>query len=316
MAAALLRRAPVVALLVPAMAWLTVFDGILVDKPSPGGDLTVVSHNVNQADPDPAGTARSLLAAGADVLALEELSPTTAPAYERALADAHPYHFQQGTVGLWSVHPLRDARAVPIMPWMRAMRATVDAPGGRPAVYVARLPSVRVGLSGFTARARDEALDLLVAEVRAEPERRVVVMGDLNGSTDDRALRPLTDRLVSAQTEAGAGFGFTWPTRLPAVRIDQMLLGGVRAASAWTLPATAGDHLPVAARIALPPGARTLIRPGPEETSPVRGCHAHGPRPRPGPSLRRSHRTTHRRPEGPAAFTSSPSSPAPRPGTP
>ncbi|MFC7920976.1 endonuclease/exonuclease/phosphatase family protein [Streptomyces cinereoruber] len=255
-AVALLRRAPVaavVALLVPAVAWLTVFGGILVDKSSPGGDLTVVSHNVNQANPDPAGTARSLLAAGADVLALEELSPATAPAYERALADAYPYHFQQGTVGLWSVHPLRDARAVPIMPWTRAMRATVDAPGGRLAVYVAHLPSVRVGLSGFTARARDEALDLLVAEVRAEPERRVVVMGDLNGSTDDRALRPLTDRLVSAQTEAGAGFGFTWPARLPAVRIDQILLGGVRAASAWTLPATASDHLPVAARIVLPP---------------------------------------------------------------
>ncbi|MFK3732201.1 endonuclease/exonuclease/phosphatase family protein [Streptomyces sp. NPDC088090] len=255
-AAALLRRASVaavVALLVPTAAWLAVFGGALADKSSPGGDLTVVSHNVNQANPDPAGTARSLLAAGADVLALEELSPATAPAYERALADAYPYHFQQGTVGLWSVHPLRDARAVPIMPWTRAMRATVDAPGGRLAVYVAHLPSVRVGPSGFTSRTRDEVLGLLAAEVRAEPVRRVVVMGDLNGSTDDRALRPLTDHLVSAQTEAGAGFGFTWPARLPAVRIDQILLGGVRAASAWTLPATASDHLPVAARIILPP---------------------------------------------------------------
>ncbi|GGR41247.1 endonuclease/exonuclease/phosphatase family protein [Streptomyces roseolus] len=256
-AAALLRRAAVaavVALLVPTTAWLAVFGGVLADKSSPGGDLTVVSHNVNEANPDPAGTVRSLLAAGADVLALEELSPATAPAYERALADTHPYHFQQGTVGLWSVYPLRDARAVPIMPWTRAMRAAVDAPGGRLAVYVAHLPSVRVGPSGFTARARDEALGLLAAEVRAEPVRRVVVMGDLNGSTDDRALRPLTGRLVSAQTEAGAGFGFTWPARLPAVRIDQILLGGgVRAASAWTLPATASDHLPVAARIILPP---------------------------------------------------------------
>ncbi|MFE6225888.1 endonuclease/exonuclease/phosphatase family protein [Streptomyces sp. NPDC057854] len=255
-AAALLRRAAVAAvtaLLVPTAAWLAVFGGALVDKSSLGGDLTIVTHNVNQANPDPAGTARSLLAAGADVLALEELSPATAPAYERALADAYPYHFQQGTVGLWSVHPLRDARAVPIMPWTRAMRATVDAPGGRLAVYVAHLPSVRVGLSGFTTRARDEAMSLLAAEVRAEPVRRVVVMGDLNGSTDDRALRPLTDHLVSAQTEAGAGFGFTWPAGLPAVRIDQILLGGVRAASAWTLPATASDHLPVAARIILAP---------------------------------------------------------------
>ncbi|MEU3430597.1 endonuclease/exonuclease/phosphatase family protein [Streptomyces gardneri] len=255
-AAALLRRAPVaaaVALVVPAVAWLAVFGGALADKTSPSGDLTLVSHNVNQANPDPGGTVRSLLAAGADVLALEELSPATAPAYEQALAEAYPYHFYQGTVGLWSVHPLRDARAVPIMPWTRAMRATVDAPGGRLAVYVAHLPSVRVGPAGFTAGARDEALGLLAAEVRAEPVRRIVVMGDLNGSTDDRALRPLTDRLVSAQAAAGAGFGFTWPARLPAVRIDQILLGGVRAASAWTLPATASDHLPVAARIHLSP---------------------------------------------------------------
>ncbi|MBP2586710.1 vancomycin resistance protein VanJ [Streptomyces sp. PvR006] len=255
-AAALLRRAPVaaaVALVVPAAAWLAAFGGALADKTSPGGDLTLVSHNVNQANPDPGGTVRSLLAAGADVLALEELSPATAPAYEQALAKTYPYHFYQGTVGLWSVHPLSDARAVPIMPWTRAMRATVDAPGGPLAVYVAHLPSVRVGPGGFTAGARDEALGLLVAEVRAEPVRRVVVLGDLNGSTDDRALRPLTDRLVSAQVAAGAGLGFTWPARLPVVRIDQILLGGVRAASAWTLPATASDHLPVAARIHLPP---------------------------------------------------------------
>ncbi|MFD8205877.1 endonuclease/exonuclease/phosphatase family protein [Streptomyces sp. NPDC059695] len=255
-AAALLRRAPVaaaVAVVVPAVAWLAAFGGALTDKTSPGGDLTLVSHNVNQANPDPEGTVRSLLAAGADVLALEELSPATAPAYEQALAEAYPYHFYQGTVGLWSVHPLSDARAVPIMPWTRAMRATVDAPGGPLAIYVAHLPSVRVGPAGFTAGARDEAMGLLVAEVRDEPVRRVVVLGDLNGSTDDRALRPLTDRLVSAQAEAGAGFGFTWPARLPVVRIDQILLGGVRAASAWTLPATASDHLPVAARIHLSP---------------------------------------------------------------
>ncbi|WP_198955838.1 endonuclease/exonuclease/phosphatase family protein [Streptomyces sp. CB02009] len=255
-AAALLRRARVaaaVALVVPAVAWLATFGGALADKTSPGGDLTLVSHNVNQDNPDPGGTVRSLLAARADVLALEELSPATAPAYEQALAEAYPYHFYEGTVGLWSVHPLSDARAVPIMPWTRAMRATVDAPGGPLAVYVAHLPSVRVGASGFTAGARDEALGLLVSEVRAEPVRRVVVLGDLNGSTDDRALRPLTDRLVSAQAAAGAGFGFTWPARLPVVRIDQILLGGVRAASAWTLPATASDHLPVAARIHLSP---------------------------------------------------------------
>ncbi|MDV9189352.1 endonuclease/exonuclease/phosphatase family protein [Streptomyces sp. SR27] len=255
LAAAILRRSPAatVALVVPITVWLAVFGGRLTDKSSPGGDLTVVSHNVHQDNPDPHGTARSLIASGANILALEELSPDTAPLYEQALAATYPYHFYDGTVGLWSQYPLRDTRPVPIMPWTRALRATVDTPRGPLAVYVAHLPSVRVTPAGFTAGARDEALDRLAADLRAERLRRVIVMGDLNGSTDDRALRPLTLDMTSAQATAGKGFGFTWPARFPVVRIDQILLKGMNATSAWTLPATTSDHLPVAARLSLSP---------------------------------------------------------------
>ncbi|MEU3401391.1 endonuclease/exonuclease/phosphatase family protein [Streptomyces filamentosus] len=253
--AALLRRSrtATAALLLPVTVWLAVFGGRLADKSSPGGDLTVVSHNVRQENPDPRGTAQSLIASRADVLALQELSPDTAPAYERALAATYPYHFYQGTVGLWSRYPVRGARPLPIMPWTRALRATVDTPGGPLAVYVAHLPSVRVTPSGFTSGARDEALGRLAAYLRAERVQRVVLTGDLNGSADDRALRPLTRHMDSAQDTAGEGFGLTWPSRFPVVRIDQILLKGVKAASAWTLPATTSDHLPVAARVSLAP---------------------------------------------------------------
>ncbi|MFF0473943.1 endonuclease/exonuclease/phosphatase family protein [Streptomyces sp. NPDC004284] len=254
-AVALLRRSPTAtaALVLPMSAWTVVCGGALTDRSSPGGDLTVVSHNVNQDNPDPSGTVRTLIASRADVLALEELSPATAPAYEQALAASYPYHFSQGTVGLWSTRPLRDARAVPIMPWTRAMRATVDTPEGPLAVYVVHLPSVRVGPTGFTTGTRDEVVGLLAGILRAERSPRVLVMGDFNGSTDDRALRPLTTRMTSAQSAAGEGFGFTWPSRFPVVRIDQILLRGMKATSAWTLPATPSDHLPVAARIDLAP---------------------------------------------------------------
>ncbi|WP_078954955.1 endonuclease/exonuclease/phosphatase family protein [Streptomyces griseus] len=252
---ALLRRSrtATAALLLPVTVWLAVFGGRLADKSSPGGDLTVVSHNVRQENPDPRGTARSLIGSRADVLALQELSPDTAPAYEQALAATYPYHFYQGTVGLWSRYPLRGERPLPIMPWTRALRATVDTPEGPLAVYVAHLPSVRVTPAGFTIGARDEALGRLAAYLRAERVRRVVLAGDLNGSADDRALRPLTRHMESAQDAAGEGFGLTWPSRLPVVRLDQILLKGVKATSAWTLPATTSDHLPVAARVSLAP---------------------------------------------------------------
>lgn len=48
-------RIAAVAVLAPAVVWATLFGGALTDKRSGGGDLTVVSHNVNEGNTDPAG---------------------------------------------------------------------------------------------------------------------------------------------------------------------------------------------------------------------------------------------------------------------
>ncbi|MCU1681465.1 MAG: hypothetical protein JWQ81_2204 [Amycolatopsis sp.] len=252
---ALFRRSALalVVLLVPTIVWIVLFGGHLADTRSPGhGDLTIVSHNVNDANPDPAGTARSLAASGAQVVALEELSGSAVRSYEDALAGSYAYHSVQGTVGIWSTYPIHDTRPVHIMPWTRALRTTVDTPKGPLTVFVAHLPSVRVRVdSGFTTDERNTALGLLADAISAGPAGRTVVVGDFNGSTDDRALAPITSRMRSAQDEAGDGFGFTWPSAFPMTRIDQIFVHGVRPLAAWTLPATGSDHLPVAASLAL-----------------------------------------------------------------
>ncbi|WP_274918319.1 endonuclease/exonuclease/phosphatase family protein [Streptomyces sp. WZ-12] len=260
LAVALVRRSAtaLVAVLVPAVTWACLFGGTLVDKRGTGGALTVVSHNVDDENPDPAGTGRALAASGADVIGLEKLTDTNVPRYERALAAAYPYHQVQGTVGLWSKLPLRDVRPVPIMAWTRAMRATVETPKGPVAIFVAHLPSVRVRpTEGFATNWRDHAVVRLADEVRRTPERRRIVMGDFNGTADDRGLAPLTSMMRSAQQEAGAGFGFTWPAALPVVRIDQVFTQGVEPVAAWTLPRTASDHRPVAASVNLSPAPKT-----------------------------------------------------------
>ncbi|MFH9068766.1 endonuclease/exonuclease/phosphatase family protein [Streptomyces alboflavus] len=251
---AAVRRSATAALavLLPAVVWCSLFGGMVMDKRSDGGDLTVVSHNVHDQNPDPDGTARALVASGADLVALEELSPGTAPEYGRVLDGRYPHHVVQGTVGLWSKYPLRGVEPIPIMPWTRALRATVETPKGPLALYTAHLASVRVHPgAGFATATRDEAAEKLAAAVRAERLPRVVVVGDLNGTTDDTALRPLTGQLRSAQQEAGDGFGFTWPASFPVARIDQILVKGVTPASSWTLPRTGSDHLPVAAALTL-----------------------------------------------------------------
>ncbi|MCX5127023.1 endonuclease/exonuclease/phosphatase family protein [Streptomyces sp. NBC_00347] len=245
-------RLAAVAVLAPAVVWVSLFGGMLTDKRAAGGDLTVVSHNVDEENPDPLRTARALAGSGADVLALEELSTKATPVYERELAARYPYHSVHLGVGLWSKYPLHGVEPVPIMPWTRAVRATVDTPSGPVAVFAAHLASVRVTPSaGFTTARRNESAGKLAEAVRAEVLPRVVVMGDFNGTAEDSALGPVTAPLRSAQREAGAGFGFTWPASFPMVRIDQILVKGMSPVSSWTLPATGSDHLPVAASLRL-----------------------------------------------------------------
>ncbi|MFJ7326745.1 endonuclease/exonuclease/phosphatase family protein [Streptomyces cyaneofuscatus] len=262
-------RLAAIAVLAPALVWATLFGPTLTDKgkgtgatghgatghsatgqgTTGQGGLTVLSHNVDEANPDPAGTARALAGAEADVLALVELSEQSTPVYERELAAAYPHHAVLGGVGLWSRHRLSAVAEVEIMPWTRAMRATAATPEGPVAVYAAHLASVRVSSAGFTTARRNEAARALASAVRAEPAPRVVVLGDFNGTYQDRALAPVTSQLRSAQREAGNGFGFTYPAGFPVVRIDDVLVKGMDPLASWTLPATGSDHRPVAATL-------------------------------------------------------------------
>jgi vancomycin resistance protein VanJ len=240
-----------IAVLLPAIVWLNLFGGLLTDKAATGGDLTVATHNVNAGNTDPSGTARDVAASGADVLALEELTASAVPVYEKALASTYKYHSVQGTVGLWSKYPLSGVKAVDIkLGWTRAMRGTVTTPAGQVAVYVAHLPSVRVKLeAGFTARQRDKSADALGEAIADEPIAEVVLLGDLNGTMNDRSLNAVTAQMRSTQGAAGSGFGFSWPASFPMARIDQIMVRGIEPVSSWTLPQTGSDHLPVAARV-------------------------------------------------------------------
>ncbi|MDO0938406.1 endonuclease/exonuclease/phosphatase family protein [Streptomyces sp. DG2A-72] len=268
LAGALWRRSAsaVVALLLPVTVWLNLFGGLLGDKSHAGSDLTVAGHNVGADNPDPAGTARDLAASGADVLALEEITAQAKPLYEKELAKTYPYHVVLGTVGLWSKLPLSDTRPVDIeqdvgplgdtkpaevkLAYNRALRTTVATDQGPLAVYVAHLGSVRVTpRTGFWTESRDTNAQALAEALATERNERVVLLGDLNGTMDDRALDGITSQLLSVQDEAGDGFGFSWPASFPVARIDQILVRGVEPQSSWVLPATGSDHLPVAAGI-------------------------------------------------------------------
>ncbi|MGW2181850.1 endonuclease/exonuclease/phosphatase family protein [Streptomyces sp. NPDC001732] len=253
---ALLRRSAtaLVALLLPMAAWTHLFGGLLLPGAGSGPhDLVVVQHNVSDENADPAGTARALADAEPDLIALEELVPPALAVYARTLAPSHPYHVARGTVGLWSKHPLTGTRPVDIKPrgitepWSRGLRTVVHTPHGAIATYVAHLPSVRVRASGLASSRRDESAGLLGEAVAAEKVGTVLLLGDLNGTVEDRGLAPLTSRMNTAER----GFALSFPAALPVARIDQVMARSATVRRIRTLPPTGSDHLPVIARIEL-----------------------------------------------------------------
>ncbi|MFY1692310.1 endonuclease/exonuclease/phosphatase family protein [Plantactinospora sp. WMMB782] len=251
---ALLRRsaAALVALVLPGGAWLGLFGAGLLPAERADGDVTVVQHNVGDTNPDPAGTAAALRRIRPDLIGMQELTPAALPAYAAVLDPVYPYRSVHGTVALWSRHPLLDDRPVWLRPagfdpnWNRGLRATVRLPGGDAAVYVAHLPSVRLGLpDGFGSAPRDESIRLLARALAAERQDTVILLGDLNSTVHDRGLAPVRELLPSA----GPALPFSWPAALPVARIDQVMSRSATVTGLWTLPATGSDHLPVAARL-------------------------------------------------------------------
>ena len=249
---ALLRRSAtaLLALLVPAVLWANLFGGLVSDKSGGTGDWTVVTHNVEAGNTDVPGTIRGLVASDAQIVALQELAGSQLRSYETGLAGAYPHHTVEGTVGLWSKYPIGEVSPVDLkIGWTRAFRARVTTPQGPVAVYVAHLPSVRLKAeSGFTAHQRDVSAQALGDAIQAEPVKKVLLLGDLNGTMNDRSLAPVTSQMRSAQGAAGDGVGFSWPAAFPMARIDQIMSkGGLKPVDSRTLPRDGSDHLAVAA---------------------------------------------------------------------
>jgi vancomycin resistance protein VanJ len=239
-----------VASLLPVVAWCGVFGGAMLPATDPF-DVIVVQHNVNDVNPDPAGTARALAATRPDLIGLVEV---TVPAYGEALAERYPYAAVRGTVGLWSRYPLVEASHLDIKPtgldadWNRGLRAVARTPHGDVAVYVVHLPSVRLSpTAGFNTTRRDDSARKLSAALKAETLSRTILIGDLNSTVDDRGLRPVSAQLTCPP----AGFALSWPAAAPVARVDQVMARGAEVTSVRALPRTTSDHLPIAARVKL-----------------------------------------------------------------
>ncbi|WP_406673070.1 endonuclease/exonuclease/phosphatase family protein [Nonomuraea sp. N2-4H] len=237
-AAALARSTgAVLAALLPGAVWAAMFGSTLLQTP-PGGpsDLAVGTVNVGVRN-NASGEAVRTIAKDLDLLAAQEL--TRGGPAAKQLNKMFKYHYPVSTVGLWSRYPLSETEPLDVgMGWPRALRAVVTTPKGKVTVYVMHLASARPGHT----TSRDASLAKARELIDADPSKRIILLGDLNTATTDRGMRGLTPPLIDAQSEAGDGFGFTWPASFPVTRPDHILYRGMTATKAGVAPATGSDH--------------------------------------------------------------------------
>ena len=249
---ALIRRAwwGLAAVVAAAVVWSAVFIPQLTPTAAAGQvtDLTVATQNIGAANGNPVASARQLMATGAGMVAVQELSGTAGDDAAAVLDGQYKYSERIGTVGLWSQWPLGTVTSLELgLDWPRALHATVHRSDGDLSVYVVHLPSVRPG----DTAARDQGVSELAALVAADTAQRVIVMGDLNTASTDPALNSLTRELADSRQSVDGGFGFSWPAAFPMTRPDHVLSRGLTVVSDQVLAADGSDHLPVVAGFSL-----------------------------------------------------------------
>ena len=276
---ALLRLVPV---LVVLMVWI---GPRFIPKPivaAGGKTIRMLTMNVWGNRHDISETVTWLRATDADIISLEEVSPTYATDRISALSDLYPFQSNQQDNTRWndnfilSRYPMVSNEYVELgIPDVPALvRTIIDINGQKIAVYTVHLAwpvddeSITVGGLGFYIQValgfddtlRNQQIDKLLAYLNNEPYPYILA-GDFNTSDSSVTYTKLAGVLHDSFVEGGQGLDGSWPVArargLPAwlpplIRIDYIWhSAGLRTIRAWQGAETGSDHVPLLAELAL-----------------------------------------------------------------
>ncbi|MEL6864964.1 MAG: endonuclease/exonuclease/phosphatase family protein [Bacteroidota bacterium] len=99
---------------------------------------------------------------------------------------------------------------------------------------------------------RSEQADQVAEHIRKSPHP-VILCGDMNDTPQSFAYRQLSDGLLDAFREKGAGLGTTYAGKIPALRIDYVLVDpSIRVDDYFILKKNYSDHYPVVSKLWIP----------------------------------------------------------------
>lgn len=216
--------------------------------------LSLLDANVRYTNDDLGDIGRQVAADRPDVVALEEVSTRNVGSFAHYVA-GYPWRFVHPTgsstgFGIWSVVPLRDAHIV-TGPGAAVVAATL-LPPGKPPIHMFVVHTVApVGRGQYAVWSAQ--LRALGSDIR-RTARPLIVVGDLNATSDMRQFQQATDHLEDAAVQQGEGWRPTWPrdwSLVPAfLRIDHVLYSSQLTVTSYRLGSDAGsDHRPILATL-------------------------------------------------------------------
>lgn len=227
-----------------------------------GTPVRVMTYNIHAAATGAARTWRAINRVQPDVIVVQEDNGPQRLAQSAPSGWRHAEHVE---VAVLSRYPIIAQHNYPVTGTSRVMLATtLDVHGARLTVLNVHLSTATTGESLFhhkgslrgylhrTTAVRGQQIAMIRRIVSQSPDP-VIVAGDFNTPPRGILYRRMTQLCDDAFHVSGWGVGFTYPTRLPLLRIDHLFLSkGIIARRCWTPAFTTSDHRPLVADVVLP----------------------------------------------------------------
>jgi endonuclease/exonuclease/phosphatase family metal-dependent hydrolase len=224
--------------------------------------LTVMTYNISRGLASPEALIEVISDAGADIVAVQEMTPNQSAGLQYGLRELFPYQSFHRTgipgIGILSRNPIIEEQLFSLRGANPYLLVKIQIEDKILTVMVVH-PPVAFGPGGPESPSR---ADMPVLGKLAVENEEVIVLGDLNLTDQNEGYHLLVrEGLLDVFRVAGWGVGSTYPKRtwsgafsIPLIRIDYiMVTDDLCPIKAWVGEDGGSDHLPVLAVLKLNP---------------------------------------------------------------
>jgi len=250
------------------VTFVLLFGALFLPNMPPSNDaeqtLTLMTYNAGNDQVAPDALATMIYESGADIVGLQEISPSQVALLETQLNDMFPYRALYGYgahsgIGFLSRYPILEEELLTLQ-WASHphQRATLAIDGRMLTLIIFHPPPPVFDLRpNGNYRPLGNTDIAALAEIATEGGP-TIMLGDLNATSQSVEYELLRSAgLTDAFPATGWGFGSTFPNRvrfiplsIPLLRIDYIWhTDDFRAVRAWVGPDAGSDHLPVLAEL-------------------------------------------------------------------